>query len=275
MLYVRLSLYVAVLQKTISSEEIALISYVIFTTLTLAITFVLFFVIFQKRKNQLLIDSVKQQKEFDNELIKTQQEIQEETLRQVGRELHDNVGQMLVLSSMQMKVASNAVKDDVKSKVDNAADALNNALEEVRALSKSLNSDVISSLGFDAAVNNEVARLNKSGLIQASLEIVGDKVDFENTKDEIILFRILQEFVSNTLKYADAEQVSVKLEYQEKELIIKLKDDGTGFNIETATKSSGLVNMKKRAELLNADFQLVSSKDNGTRLTLKYPYKTD
>lgn len=230
---------------------------------------------FQKRKNQLLIDSVKQQKEFDNELIKTQQEIQEETLKQVGRELHDNVGQMLVLSSMQMKVASSAVKDDVKSKVDNAADALNNALEEVRALSKSLNSDVISSLGFDAAINNEVERLNKSGLITASLEIVGDKVDFENTKDEIILFRILQEFVSNTLKYADAEQVSVKLEYQEKELIIKLKDDGTGFNIEKAAKSSGLVNMKKRAELLNAGFQLESSKENGTGLVLKYPYKTN
>ncbi|WP_299110828.1 ATP-binding protein [uncultured Winogradskyella sp.] len=228
---------------------------------------------FQKRKNQLLIDSVKQQQKFDEELIKTQQEIQEETLKHVGRELHDNIGQMLVLSSMQMKVASNAVKDEVKSKVDNAADALKNALEEVRALSKSLNSDVISNLGFDATVKNEVTRLNKSMLIESCLTIIGEKVDFENKKDEIILFRILQEFFSNTLKYAEAENLKVTIDYQEQFLNITVEDDGIGFNKETVEKSSGLINMKKRSELLNADFKLESIEEKGTILTLKYPYK--
>ncbi|WP_340155637.1 ATP-binding protein [uncultured Winogradskyella sp.] len=228
---------------------------------------------FQKRKNQLLLEKVEQQKEFDDELIKTQQEIQEETLKQVGRELHDNIGQMLVLASMQMKVAATSVIDDTKTRVDNASESLKNALEEVRALSKSLNSDVISNLGFDATVNNEVTRLNKSMLIESCLTILGEKVDFENKKDEIILFRILQEFFSNTLKYAEAENLKVTIDYQEQFLNITVEDDGIGFNKETVEKSSGLINMKKRSELLNADFKLESIEEKGTILTLKYPYK--
>lgn len=233
---------------------------------------ILFFVFYQKRKNQLLIKNVKQQQKFDEELIKTQQEIQEETLKHIGRELHDNIGQMLVMSTMQMNAAVKIVNDDAKTKVSNAAETLKSTLEEVRALSKSLNSDVIFNLGFETTVKNEINRLNKTGLIEASLLILGDKVDFENKKDEIILFRILQEFFSNTLKYAEAEHLKVTIDYQEKSLNITAEDNGVGFDISTAEKSSGLINMEKRAELLNADFQLISIEEKGTMLTLKYPY---
>jgi len=272
MLYVWFSIYIAI-QKTISNEEIALISYVIFFIFIIVIVFVLFFTMFQKRKNQLLLDKVKQQQEFDNELIKTHQEIQEETLKHVGRELHDNIGQMLVLATMQMNAAAGVVKDEAKSKVENAASVLKDSLEELRALSKSLNSDVIFNLGFDATVKNEVMRLNKSGLITSSLIIKGEKVDFENKKDEIILFRILQEFLSNTLKYAEAEHLKITLAYQEQLLILKIEDDGIGYDIKSVTKSSGLINMKKRAELLSAKYNLESQIHKGTTLKLEYPYR--
>ena len=273
MLYIWLSLYVTV-QKEISNEEIALISYVVFFVFIIVTVFVLFFMMFQKRKNQLLLDKIKQQQKFDEELIKTQQEIQEETLKHIGRELHDNVGQRLVLATMQMTAVTSIVKDEVKTKVDNAAVALKESLEEVRAISRSLNSDVIFNLGFEATVKNEVVRLNKSGLIESSFLSTGKKVNFENNKDEIILFRILQEFFSNTLKYAEAEQLNVTIDYQKSGLQITVEDDGIGFNTEAAEKGSGLINMEKRAELLNAKFQLQSQSEKGTVLTLQYPYRT-
>jgi signal transduction histidine kinase len=236
--------------------------------------FVMFFVVFQKRKNKLLLDKIKQQQQFDEELIKTQQEIQEETLNHVGRELHDNVGQMLVVASMQMKAAAKVAKAETKTKVDNASEALKNTLEEVRALSKSLNSDVIFNLGFDATVKNEIKRLNKTGLIQSSVIISGEKVNFENKKDEIILFRILQEFSSNTLKYAEAENLKITINYLKDKLEISIEDDGIGFDIGEAEKGSGLINMEKRAELINAEFQLESHTEKGTVLNLIYPYRT-
>lgn len=272
MLYIWFSIYITV-QKTISNEEIALISYVAFFVLTVTTVLVLFFTIFQKRKNQLLLDKVEQQQKFDDELFKTQQEIQEQTLKHVGRELHDNIGQMLVMSSMQMNAALAAVSNEAKTKVSNAAETLRATLEEVRALSKSLNNDVIFNLGFDATVKNEIQRLNKTGLITSKVVIKGEKVDFENKKDELILFRILQEFFSNTLKYAEAEQLNVTIDYEVDFLKIKVEDDGNGFDISTVKKSSGLINMEKRAELLNAEFKIESHIEKGTVLTLEYPYR--
>ena len=254
--------------------DLAILTYSIVVVAIIAVTIIVFFIAFQKRKNQLLLEKLKQQQEFDEELVKTQQEIQEETLKHVGRELHDNIGQMLVMSTMQMNAAVKVVNDNAKTKVRNAAEALKSTLEEVRALSRSLNSDVIFNLGFNATVENELQRLNKTGLIQTRLSIIGEKVNFENNKDEIILFRILQEFSSNTLKYAEAENLSVTLDYKDEQLCIKVKDDGKGFNMDSAQKGSGLINMQKRAELINAEFQLESQPENGTTLNLIYPYKT-
>ncbi len=228
----------------------------------------MFFTTFQRRKNQLILDKINQQKVFDDELIKTQQEIQEETLKHIGREL-----QMLVMSTMQMNAAVKIVNEEAKTKVTNAAETLKSTLDEVRALSKSLNSDVIFNLGFDATVKNEIERLNKTGLIQSSLTITGEKVNFENKKDELILFRILQEFSSNTLKYAEAENLKVNINYREDNLEITAEDDGKGFDMLTAEKGSGLINMEKRAELINAKLKLESQPEKGTILNLVYPYR--
>ena len=261
------------IQKVITEEEIALIVYVVFFLLTLVIVFVMFFLTFQKRKNQLLLKNLEQQKQFDEELSNAQQEIQEQTLKYVGRELHDNVGQLLAFATMQMNAVKKDAVDDIKPKLNNASEALKESLSEVRALSKSLNSDVIFNLGFDATLRNEINRLNKSGLVEAQLVEKGEKVEFENKKDDILLFRIIQEFFSNTLKYAEAELLTIKLNYGPETLSITIEDNGIGFDNENIEEGSGLTNMKKRAELLGADFQLESEPNKGTTLSLSYPYR--
>jgi hypothetical protein len=255
------------------SLDLTILVYSVIVITIIAFTIIIFFIVFQKRKNQLLLKNIEQQKRFDEELLKTQQEIQEETLKNIGRELHDNVGQLLAFATMQMNSVSRNATEDLKPKLENASDALKESLAEVRALSKSLNSDVIRNLGFKAIVENEVNRLNKSGLIEAKLNIKGENHVLENKKDEIILFRIVQEFLSNTLKYAEAETLKVYLEYATDKLKIKVKDDGIGFDVASAEQGSGMTNMKKRADLLEAEFNLESEPDNGTVLTIVYPYR--
>ena len=172
-------------QIVTSQAERYLLVYMIGVLVIITALIIVFFVVFQRRKNQLLLDKIKQRQKFDDELFKTQQEIQEQTLKHIGRELHDNIGQMLVISTMQMNAVLAAVNNEAKIKVNNAAETLKSTLDEVRALSKSLNCDVIFNLGFDTTLKNEVARLNKSGLINSTLSIIGEKVNFENKKDEI------------------------------------------------------------------------------------------
>jgi signal transduction histidine kinase len=261
------------LQKEISTEIIVLIAYVAFFVLALIVVFVVFFTAFQRRKNQLLFDKINQQKVFDEELVKSQQEIQEATLKHVGRELHDNVGQLLAFTTMQLKAFEKVAEKDILPKLTNAQEAVASSLTEVRALSRSLNNDVILKTGFDTTVKNEIKRLNNSGLIEASFNVFGENANFENGKDEIILFRILQEFFSNTLKYANANKLEVNITYSDKDLVLNVNDDGDGFDFETIEKSSGLINMEKRSELINAEFNLTSEKGKGTQLKIKYNYR--
>ncbi|WP_411894923.1 sensor histidine kinase [Winogradskyella sp. A2] len=261
--------------KIITNDaEFHLLIYMVIVLIVISLLIILFFFVFQKRKNKLILDKINQQKAFDEELVKTQQEIQEETLKYVGRELHDNIGQLLAIATMQLKAADKVADDTIKPKLTNASEAVKTTLTEVRALSKSLNNDVIFNLGFDAIVKNEVNRLNKSGLIDAKLDIIGNRIELENKKDKLFLFRILQEFISNSLKYASAELLHINLNYQKEFMTISANDNGEGFDSDDVEKGSGFINMEKRAELIEADFDLTSQVGNGTRLVIKYPYRS-
>jgi len=248
-----------------------LLIYMVIVLVIITALVILFFVVFQRRKNKLLIEKMMQQKAFDEEIQKTQSEIQEQTLKHVAWELHDNVGQLLAYASMQLKTLTSKVSEENKEKVNETSDIIKESLKEVRSLSKSLNNEVILNFGLEESIANELNRLKKMKFKRARLNVLGNKVDLPNKKHEIVLFRILQEFFSNSMKYSEAENLTVELNYQKDKLIIKAVDDGKGFDLETAKKGSGLINMKSRAELINADYNLVSKEGDGVSLTIEYP----
>ena len=254
-----------------TASERYLLVYMIMVLIIITSLVILFFVIFQKRKNKLLLDQIKQQQAFEEEIVQAQTETQEQTLKNIGWELHDNVGQLLSFASMQLSILKMQMTDDVKDKFKDTSEALSNSLKEVRALSKTLNNDVILNIGFEKSVTNELDRLKKMKFTSAELRIVGDKVDFENRKHEIIIFRILQEFLSNTVKYSEAKNISITLNYKPESLIITAKDDGKGFDIDKVEKGSGLINMKSRVVLINAKLDLNSKPNEGVELVINYP----
>jgi hypothetical protein len=165
------------------------------------------------------------------------------------------------------------VTDDVKEKFKETSEALKESLKEVRSLSKSLNNEVVLNIGFEKSITNELNRLKKMKFTSADLKTIGDKVDFANRKHEIILFRIIQEFLSNSVKYSEAKNLNITLNYQPDNLIITAKDDGKGFNMDGVEQGSGLLNMKSRAALIHAKLNIDSKPDEGVQLTIEYPYK--
>lgn len=262
----------AVQAQTINKEEIALIGYMTLVIILLATMVIVFFVAFQKRKNKLLLDRIKQQKQFEETVVKTSEEIQEQTLKYLGQELHDNIGQLLSLASMQMGMLSIKIAEDIKGSFAETQNIIKESLGEVRALSKSLNTDVIQNRGFEKSIKEEVARLNRMKLIAVDFVVIGDVAPFENHKDGIILFRILQEFISNTIKHSEAKTLKISLDYsQVNSLIIKAADDGIGFILDEAKDSSGLLNMKNRSELTESTFSLISQPNQGTQIKIYYP----
>jgi len=233
---------------------------------------IVFFIVFQKRKNKLLLDKIKQQKQFEETVSKTKEEIQEQTLKYIGQELHDNIGQLLSLASMQMGMLGVKISENIKEPFIETQKIIKESLGEVRALSKSLNTDVIQNRGFEKSIKAEIERLNRMNLITADFTVIGEVVTFENYKDGIILFRILQEFISNTVKHSNAKTLKISLDYREnKVLIIKATDDGNGFILDEVKDSSGILNMKNRAELTESTFHLISQPNNGALLEIHYP----
>jgi len=132
-----------------TAAERYLLVYMIGVLLIVCTLIILFFIVFQKRKNKLLLDKINQQKLFDEEISRTQTEIQEQTLKSIGWELHDNVGQLLSVASMQLSILGTQVSPEIKSSITETTNIVRESLKEVRSLSKSLNNEVVLNIGFE------------------------------------------------------------------------------------------------------------------------------
>lgn len=262
------------LQKPVStSAERNLLIYMVCVLLILCALIIVFFVVFQKRKNNLIRDKMQQQQAFEEEISNTQIEIQEQTLKNIGQELHDNIGQLLSVANMQLSIMASTVDESIKGQFTETKDVVKDSLREVRALSKSLNTDIIIHKGFQESVQNEIDRLNRLQILKANLHVDGNQDSFNNEKDSIILFRIFQEFLSNTIKYASANIFNTTLIFESDKLILKATDDGSGFDLKTIEQGSGLINMQNRSNLINATYKLNSEVGKGTSLKVVYPYR--
>ena len=229
----------------------------------LAITVITLFVIFQRRKNKLLLERAIAKKRYEREIAETQIEIREETLRNISWELHDNIGQLLTLAKIQLQHAS-------PENIDEISHTITKSLTEIRALSKLINPEFIKQIKLKEALELEIERFNRLNYIEASLVIKGEEREV-NQKHGIIIFRILQEFFSNTIKHSKAPNLCVSLLYSKDGLKITAQDNGVGFEMKKVMlKGIGLQNIKTRAKLINAEAELKSFPEKGTILTINY-----
>lgn len=261
-------------QETILKQDILLIIYFIAILLFLAIFAIVFVIAFQKRKNKFLIERLEAKQKFEKEIEKSKLEIQEQTFKNIAWELHDNIGQLLSVVNIQLNMLMHNMPDSYHEQIGDTKDVVKEVVHEIRTLSKTLNNDVILKNGLIISLSLELERFNKLSFLEAKFKVDGEEQSVKSS-DEIIIFRILQEFLSNVIKHAKAKKLFVHLIYKENTLEILAKDDGVGFDSSQKTDSSGMETMRSRAELLNADFSITSNIGDGTTLVLKYPYKNE
>ncbi len=233
--------------------------------LGLCIIVVFLFMIFQKKKNFLLFKQIEAKKQFEKEIIESQIEIREQSLYNISWELHDNIGQLLTLAKIQLQNIP-IHPDNVKEINDNLTTILN----EVRVLSKTTNPDFISKIKLIEALKLEIDRFNRLNYIKSDLKIIGEPFEID-PKTEIVIFRMLQEFFSNTIKHSKATELNVLLNFDANKVFILAVDNGIGFDTSLETQNGiGINNMKKRGALINANVNIVSEKNNGTKLSIDY-----
>ncbi len=233
--------------------------------LLLAITLIFLFLFIQKKKQKHLLDKKESKQKYAKELALSQNEIREKALENISWEIHDNVGQLLSVSKLQLNRLETKVSKENKAALHEVTTLVSKSLQDLRALSKSLNPVSIQKTGLIAALQLDVDRYNRLNFIKANLKVINEPFRLPKEK-ETILFRIVQEFIHNSVKHSKASELHVTLSFQDNDIEIIVKDNGIGFEIENEStkRGIGLLNMKGRAELIKAEFKLTSKSNKGT-----------
>jgi two-component system, NarL family, sensor kinase len=241
----------------------------------LAVTLILFTTLFQKRKLKQQTEVIMLKENFARELLQTQLEIQEQTLKTISQEIHDNIGQVLSLTKLNLNTIDINNKDELQEKIKDSKDLVSKAIHDLRDLSKSLNTDTIAAMGLQRAIEYELEMIRKTGF-ETALEITGETIRMEPQK-ELILFRIVQETLNNIIKHAEAKKITVTMNYTPDTMEMKIKDNGRGVDLSPLNAGTdggfglGIRNMHNRAKLIGADFNMSSSIGNGTTVSLIVP----
>jgi signal transduction histidine kinase len=225
---------------------------------------------YKHRKKEYLNEIEVKNEIHKRELLATQLEIQQATMQQIGRELHDNIGQKLTLVSLytQQLLYENKVPE-VSERIDQVSQIINQSLQDLRSLSKTLTDDNINQKEIVTLIQEEVDNTNSFKKCKVSFEHNFKQLDLGFAHKNVLL-RITQEFIQNSIKHAKCKNIFINLNTSEESLWeLTIKDDGVGFD-KSNIKSNGigLTNMKNRAEIIGADFSLDSEKSKGTTLNI-------
>lgn len=223
-----------------------------------------------KNKKRLLNDKELMKSQFQQEMLKAQLEIQEETLKQISQEVHDNIGQTLSLAKLTLNTLGMLNQQSALDKIDSTKQLITKAIQDLRSLSKTLNKDAVLSLGLVRAVEAQLEFIERIGSFETHFEQQG----LTNTlppQAELICFRIVQEAVNNIIKHAEATKIEIVLHFKDYLLEMMIKDNGKGFNQQSEeTSGTGLRNMKSRAVLIGGTLE-VETNDKGTSIFVTVP----
>ncbi|MCV6629004.1 MAG: histidine kinase [Flavobacteriaceae bacterium] len=251
----------------LNQNPLELILYLLLAVSFLVTIAVIYIASKDRKKTKKLLQKVEEIKRFDEEFTNTKIEIQEQTLKNLSWELHDNIGQLLSVAKMQLLLLSKKMNSVEKEGVLDTVSILSKTLQDVRLLSRTLNYEVLNKLSLEEAIRIELGRFDRLGLFETTLEVEGEAFKIES-KEATVIFRVFQEIFSNVVKHAEAKQLSVSMHYTAKTLKMRAIDDGKGFDLSQIEAGCGLLHMKSRAKLIQAQLLIKSQKQQGTEAIL-------
>jgi signal transduction histidine kinase len=254
------------------SEEIILITGIAVSLSVIAIGVISLFMVYRNRQLQSIREREKMQSDFNQQLLQSRLEMQEQTFNNISSELHDNVGQILSLAKVQLNIIGEQDKLD-REILAEAKESLSKAMTDLRDIAKSLSSERVQSMPLAEITKQELRRLNHSGIITTSFTTTG-LIKALSEQKKLIIFRIIQEAFQNILKHAQAKNIDVIFSYEADRLKIDIADNGKGFNKEllTAKDGLGLSNIMNRASLIGGQAIVESVEDKGTNIIIITPY---
>ncbi|MEI7596126.1 MAG: cache domain-containing protein [Bacteroidota bacterium] len=219
----------------------------------------------QIKENQIQLQEEKQKR------LSAAIDGQEQERQRLSRELHDGIGQSLV--ALKFKIESIFDKNSSNQEPLNQINTeLSVILEDVRRLSYNLMPAALSEFGLIMALKNMAKQLSEISKIYITFE-ASENLNITNKRINVYLFRIAQEALNNSIKYAQASAISIDIFDATENYIMMIEDNGCGFEYSTKSLSigNGIYNMKERAMLLGGSFEIESKKNKGTTVHVRIP----
>jgi signal transduction histidine kinase len=225
----------------------------------------LLFRIYLKKKNILLLEKERIRLAYEQTLMRSRLEMQEQAFTQISHEIHDNIGQ--VLSLVRLNINTIGLPEERIA----ATDALlERAITDLRGLSHRLNTNYIREIGLTAAIQQLLGNLANTRQFKTSLDGLTVDTSF-NEEKSIILFRIVQEVINNIIKHAKATAIHVGITTTPGGFQLTIIDNGIGFDTTLIEQPNGLGihNMQERAKIIDAELCIESQPGKGTTVIIK------
>jgi len=222
----------------------------------------------KRLERELLNNELEYQKAINQATIETQEQERSE----IGKELHDNVNQVLTTTKLYLDLAiSNPeLKDDMVLKANKN---IINVINEIRQLSRSLMNPSIGDLGLIDSINDLIENINLTRKLHVSLQAKAEIEDLLDKNQKLTIFRIIQEALNNAIKHAKASKVSINILYNASGVEVNIEDNGIGFNIQKVKKGAGLKNIQNRIYLINGTHNIESVPSKGSKIIINFPFK--
>lgn len=226
----------------------------------------------RKKQEMLLEKLLKQEINKQKMVARAVVDAQEKERAEIGKELHDNVNQILSTAKLFLEVAQNNSKERI-SLIKRSAQNVHQAINEIRNISKALVPPSISDLGLIASINDLAENITITKALKINFFQEGDIETNINDNQKLMLFRIIQEQVNNVLRHAQASYVSIRLSAGKTCAELIITDNGKGFDLENARlkKGVGLSNIISRAEMFHGKVDIQTAPGAGCTLKVNIP----
>jgi two-component system NarL family sensor kinase len=232
---------------------------------------------YQRRRQKQERELARLKEEYEQEVLRSQLEIQETTMKTIAQELHDNIGQTLSVIKLWMSIAPIDKDHEAYEGVPNSKEMLHKVIRDMADLTKSLHTDRIADIGLSEAISFDLASIRRAGILKIHFDTLGDEFHFPDQKS-IFIFRMYQEMMNNIIKHSKAANVKVALVYSgDDTFVMTIQDDGVGFDVKQKKESGsgssglGLKSMQNRAKMIGGNLSIQSEPGKGTSITVTVP----
>lgn len=217
-------------------------------------------------------EELAQQRDLQQKLImETSIQVQEKEREQIGKELHDNINQILAAAKLYLDIAIKDKDETQEEALEKCQRNLNLAMEEIRQLSQSLVAPSLGGIGLDQALRKLIDNFPLSSSLALGLDTAGYTRDIADEGIKLTFYRIAQVQLNNIVKHARATSAFIKLDRTAVQVSLTINDDGVGFTPGKKTTGIGLRNIKNRVGFYNGTVDIESTPGAGCVLKIIIP----